>query len=110
MLAKTSFDENLKTNRITNAEGDIAKIIYEPNGLFVKEIIDQNSNKYQAHFNEDFLVNITYPDNLTETFNYDENGFLKEIIQRSGRKIQLNRDNKGFTIEKKNCNWKERPL
>ena len=73
----------------------------ESNRLSVKELIDQNANKYQAHYNEDILVNIAYPDNLTETFNYDDNGFLKETIKRSGRKIQFNRDDKGFAYEKK---------
>ena len=96
-----SFDQNLKTNTITNAEGGITKIIYESNGQSVKELIDQNANKYQAHYNEDYLVNITYPDNLTENFNYDENGFLKETIKRSGKKIHYSRDNKGFLYEKK---------
>ena len=100
MLAKESYDRNLKTNTIANAEGDITTIIYESNGLSVKELIDQNTNKYQAHYNEDYLVNITYPDNLVEMFNYDGNGFLKEITKRSGKKIQFNRDNKGFAYEK----------
>ena len=81
MLAKESYEQNLKTNTIANAEGDITTIIYESNGLSVKELIDQNSNKYQAHYNEDYLVNITYPDKLCETFNYDDNGFLKEIAE-----------------------------
>ena len=101
MLAKESYDRNLQTKTITNAEGDITKIIYESNGLSVKELIDQNANKYQAHYNEDILVNITYPDNLTETFNYDDNRFLKETIKRSGKKIQFNRDDRGFAYEKK---------
>ena len=100
MLAKESYEQNLKTNTIANAEGDITTIIYESNGLSVKELIDQNSNKYQAHYNEEYLVNITYPDKLCETFNYDDNGFLKEIAKRSGKKIQFNRDNKGFAYEK----------
>ena len=69
--------------------------------MSVKELIDPNANKYQAHYNEDILVNITYPDNLTETFNYDGNGFLKETIKRSRRKIQFNRDDEGFAYEKK---------
>ena len=101
VLAKESYDRNLQTNTITNAEGDTTKIIYESNGLSVKELIDPNANKYQAHYNKDFLVNVTYPDNLTETFNYDENGFVKETIKRSGRKIRFNRDDKGFAYEKK---------
>ena len=101
MLAKESNDWNLQTRTITNAEEDIPKIIYESNRLSVKELIDQNANKYQAHYNEDILVNIAYPDNLTETFNYDDNGFLKETIKRSGRKIQFNRDDKSFAYEKK---------
>ena len=101
MLAKESYDRNLQTKTITNAEDDITKIIYESNGLSVKELIDQNANKYQAHYNEDILVNITYPDNLTETFNYDDNRFLKETIKRSGKKIQFNRDDRGFAYEKK---------
>ena len=101
VLAIESYDQILQTSTITNAEGDITKIIYESNGLSVKELIDQNANKYQAHYNEDILVNITYPDNWTETFNYDDNGFLKETIKRSGRKIQFNRDDKGFAYEKK---------
>ena len=101
MIAKESYDRNLEIKTITNAEGDAIKIMYEPNGLSVKEFIDQNANKYQAHYNEDYLVNITYPDNLTETFNYDDNGFLKETIKRSGKKIQFNRDDKGFVYENK---------
>ena len=101
MVAEESHDRNLKIKTITNAEGDVIKIIYESNGLSVKEIIDQNANKYQAHYDEDYLINLTYPDNLTETFNYDDNGFLKETIKRSGKKIQFNRDDKGFVYENK---------
>ena len=101
MVAKESYDPNLKINTITNTEGDAIKIIYESNDLSMKEFIDQNANKYQAHYNGDYLVNITYPDNLTETFNYDENGFLKESTKRSGRKIQFNGDAKGFAYETK---------
>ena len=98
MVAKESYDPNLKINTITNTEGDAIKIIYESNDLSMKEFIDQNANKYQAHYNGDYLVNITYPDNLTETFNYDENGFLKESTKRSGRKIQFNGDAKGLLM------------
>ena len=101
VLAKESYNRNLQTSTITNAKGDITKIIYKSNGLSVKELIDQNANKYQAQYNEDTLVNITYPDNLTEKFNYDDNGFLKETTKRSGRKIQFDRDDKGFAYEKK---------
>ena len=101
MVAKESYDPNLKINTITNTEGDAIKIIHESNDLSMKEFIDQNANKYQAHYNGDYLVNITYPDNLTETFNYDENGFLKESTKRSGRKIQFNGDAKGFAYETK---------
>ena len=101
MLAEESYDRNLKIKTITNAEGEAIKVIYQSNGLSVKELIDQNGNKYQAHYNEDYLVNITYPDNLTETFNYDDNGFLKETIKRSGKKVQFNRDDKGFVYENK---------
>ena len=101
MVAEESHDRNLKIKTITNAEGDVIKIIYESNGLSVKEIIDQNANKYQAHYDEDYLINLTYPDNLTETLNYDDNGFLKETIKRSGKKIQFNRDDKGFVYENK---------
>ena len=101
VLAKEWYDGNLKTHTITNAQGDITKILYKSNGLSMKELIDQNGNKYQAGYNDDYVINITYPDNLAELFNYDDNGFLKEATKRSGRKIQFNRNDKGFAYEKK---------
>ena len=101
VLAKEWYDKNLKTHTITNAQGDITKILYKSNGLSMKELIDQNGNKYQAGYNDDYLINITYPDKLAELFNYDDNGFLIEATKRSGRKIQFNRGDKGFAYEKK---------
>ena len=101
VLAKEWYDGNLKTHTITNAQGDITKILYKSNGLSMKELIDQNGNKYQAGYNDDYVINITYPHNLAELFNYDDNGFLKEATKRSGRKIQFNRNDKGFAYEKK---------
>ena len=101
MLAKESYDRNLAIKTTTNAEGGITKTVYELNGLSVKEFIDQNLNKYQAQYNDGYLVNITYPDNLTDTFNYDDNSFVNETIKRSGRKIQFIRNDKGLVYEKK---------
>ncbi len=98
LLTDERYDVTTDTLMVIDANGATNSLGLRPNGD-VNFIEDGEGNVRIASYQQDLLVNVTFPDGSKEEYFYDERGTLSSFTTRKGDSISYESDENGNVVK-----------
>ncbi|XP_072028717.1 uncharacterized protein [Amphiura filiformis] len=99
LLSEEKYDVTTDTLMVLDANGATNALGLQPNGD-VNYIKDGEGNVRTAAYQNDLLINVTFPDGSKEEYFYDDNGSLTGFKTRNGDTLSYESDENGNIVKK----------